>query len=142
MMTANRIHAHFDPWTMWRQLHGELNELWNPHSSPPDMPLNIAIRPDEAIVSVELPGREAEDIQVSVHRDVLTLELKEAALETPEEATPVRVERHRPAVTRQLRLPFEVDAERVDATYERGLLRIHLHRHQATMPTKVTVSAG
>jgi HSP20 family protein len=93
-------------------------------------------------VSVELPGRDAEDIQVSVHRDVLTLELKNGSSAPPEGATPVRVERNRPTVTRQLRLPFEVDAERVEATYERGVLRIHLYRHQATMPTKVTVAAG
>jgi HSP20 family protein len=128
---------------MWSQLHGELNELWgSTHPNLSEAPMNLWAKPDEAFVSIELPGRKLEDIHVSVHRDVLTIELENNAAVTPENATPVRVERNGSALTRQVRLPFEVDTDRVDATYEMGLLRIRLHRHQSTMPTKVTVSAA
>ena len=145
MFTRNRIDSHFDPWRLWDQLHGlhgDLNELWNPPPVVSEAPLNLWSKGDAAILEVELPGRQLEDIHVSVRRNVVTVELSEAADDSAEGATAVRTERRRTPLTRQVRLPFEADTERVDATYEQGVLHINLHQHQSTLPSKITVKSG
>ena len=142
MLTSNRIHSYFDPWKVWHQLHNELNDLWTPGSITPEMPLNVWKKEDQAILDVELPGRRLEDIDVSVHRDVVTVELGAGDRDMPENGTPVREERRLAPLSRHVRLPFEIDTERVGATYDRGMLRVELHRLASTLPSKVTVKAG
>jgi len=142
MLTSNRIHSYLDPWKVWNQLHNELNDLWTPGAIAPEMPLNLWKKEDQAILDVELPGRRLEDIDVSVHRDVVTVEVEAAERDVPENGTDVREERQLVPMARHVRLPFEIDTDRVEATYDRGLLRVALHRLASTLPSKVTVKAG
>lgn len=142
MLATNRIHAYFDPFKMWSQLHDELNDFWNETPLSLDVPLNLWTKENEAMVIAEVPGRGPEDVQVSVHHDVLTIEVNPVNEPLPEDCTCIREERPRQRVTRQIRLPFEIDPERIDATCDRGLLRINLSRHASTMPQKITVKAG
>jgi len=146
MFATNRILTHFDPWELWNQLHHDLNqqspELWASQHEVSAAPLNLWTSDDQALVCVELPGHEPGDIDVSVHRDVLTIEVKPLANDAPEQAKPGRRERSSRAVTRQVRLPFEVDSEQVNALCEKGLLTVTLNRHESTLPSKVEVKAG
>ncbi len=142
MLTSNRIHSYFDPWKVWHQLHNDLNDLWSPGSIAPEMPLNVWKKEDQAVLDVELPGRQLEDIDVSVHRDVVTVEVGAGDRDVPEKATAVREERHQTPMSRHVRLPFEVDTDRVEATYDRGMLRVELHRLASTLPAKISVKAG
>ena len=142
MLTTNRIHSYFDPWKVWHQLHNELNDLWSPGAIVAEMPLNVLKKEDQAIVDVELPGRLLEYIDVSVHRDVVTIEVGAGDRDVPENATAVREERHQDAMSRHVRLPFEIDTERVEATYDRGMLRVELRRLASTLPAKIPVKAG
>jgi len=41
--------------------------------------------------------------------------------------------------TRKLQLPFEVDPAKTEATYEKGVLRVHLSRPESNRPRKITV---
>ncbi len=145
MLTTNRILSQFDPWGMWNQLNSELNSqlgglLYAP-VRPSATPVNLWTRDDQAIVYAEIPGREPADIDVSVHRDILTIEVKPLAGETGNHPQPGRRERSNNGVTRQVRLPFEIDAERVEAVCEKGLLKVTLHQHASTLPAKVKVKA-
>jgi HSP20 family protein len=44
--------------------------------------------------------------------------------------------------TRSFQLPFEVEAAGVEATYEKGLLRITLPRAEEDKPKKIAIKAG
>ncbi|MGD9854525.1 MAG: Hsp20/alpha crystallin family protein [Planctomycetaceae bacterium] len=142
MLTSNRIVSSFDPLGFWHQFYGDLNDVWPVRQVAAEMPLNLWTSAEGAELNAELPGRELDDVQVSVHRDVVSIEARATASESPETATAVRQERVHPQISRQVRLPFEIDPDRVQASYERGVLRIMLQRHQSTMPSKVTVKAG
>ena len=43
---------------------------------------------------------------------------------------------------RSFQLPFQVQGDAVEATFERGVLRIHLPRAEADKPKKIAVKAG
>lgn len=143
MLTTNRMLSHFDPWGMWNQINNELNTQWGDLLNAPTKltlaPLNLWTSDDQAIVQVEVPGRGPEDIDVSVNRDLLMIEVKPMATDDTNGNTPVRRERHIEGIQRQVKLPFEVDASRVEAVCEKGLLTVTLHPHESTKPAKIEV---
>lgn len=145
MLTTNRILSQIDPWGMWNELNKEFNSQMGAFLSspilPPETPVNLWAKEDQAIVQAEVPGREPGDIDVSVHRHLLVIEVKSGQQEQSDEARQGRRERNNAAITRQVQLPFEIDPERVEAICERGVLTITLHRHESTLPSKVQVKA-
>jgi HSP20 family protein len=75
-------------------------------------------------VTAEIPGLDAKDIHVSMHEDMLTIE-GEKKREWEEKRVDTHVvERSYGRFRRQVRLPVPVDADKVDARYERGLLTL------------------
>lgn len=80
------------------------------------------------MVEVEIPGVDPEDIEVSI--DAETLRIR-AVLEVEKEITEdsyYLVERATGVLQRSIRLPSEVDADRVKASYENGLLTVTVPR--------------
>lgn len=145
MLTTNRMFSQLDPWGLWDQLHNELNSPMGGLMKRPvrsaDLPVNLWAKDDQAVVQVEVPGRGPADIDVSIHRDILTIEVKPLPEGEVDSSLPGRRERKNVAVTRQLQLPFEINAEHVEAICERGLLTVTLHRLESTLPSKIEVKA-
>lgn len=104
-------------------------------------PINIWTAADDIVVTAELPGLEPGDLDISVHEKTLTLRCAEKERERAEGETWHRRECVREGFTRSLRLPFDVDADKVDAKLEDGVLRLMLPRSEATKPKKVQVKA-
>lgn len=82
---------------------------------------------DKAVeVTAELPGVEEKDLDVSVTEDVLTIKgEKKAEKETQEKDYRV-VERSYGAFHRSVTLPCEVEADKVEATFDKGVLTLKL----------------
>ena len=59
----------------------------------------------------------------------------------PEKGVWHRQERGFGAFTRQLALPFPVDADNVDARFENGVLLVKLAKHEAAKPRKIVVKS-
>lgn len=79
----------------------------------------------EAIyVTAEVPGMDAKDIQVSMHEDVLTIEGEKRREWDEKRVDPYTVERSYGRFRRQIQLPMPIDADKIDARYERGLLTL------------------
>lgn len=78
----------------------------------------------EISVTAELPGLDEKDIDVSLTSDTLTLkgEKKEEKGEKGESGW--RMERRYGSFYREIPLPEEIEAEKVDATFKKGVLRI------------------
>jgi HSP20 family protein len=101
--------------------------------------LNVWEEGDNLIVEAELPGMQPSDIEILVTGgDQLTLkgERKPAAVEN---VTVHRHERGFGKFERYLKLPYMVDAEKVEARFENGVLRIQLSKHEAARSRKITV---
>lgn len=140
-------------WTSHRgemeRLRREMNRLfgewpttarWGNVPSYPAM--NVWTDEDSAVVTAELPGVILENIDISVEDDTLTLRGNRQPDEEEEGATFHRRERRHGAFLRTLRLPFRVDAGKVDAVFKNGVLSVVLPRAEEDKPQKIAVRAG
>jgi len=97
----------------------------------------------EVIVKAELPGMDPKDIDVAVNGNVLSLRGERKKKEQEEKGENFyRVERRYGAFTRSIRLPAEVDGNKVKATYKDGVLNVSLPKTKETSTTKIEVRAA
>jgi HSP20 family protein len=103
-------------------------------------PVNVWAGPDGAIVTAEVPGVGADQIDVTVHQDTVTLRGKRDPAAMAEDAVVHRQERPRGLFARTVMLPFRVDADKVSARFERGILTLDLPRPESDKPRHIKVA--
>ena len=97
----------------------------------------------ELRVAAELPGFEEKDLKVSLEDGVLTIEGERNAELKNEDAKEVRhLETFHGTYRRSLRLPSEVDADGVKATYRNGILTVTLPKAPAAQVRSIPVTSG
>ncbi|KPK45640.1 MAG: molecular chaperone [Nitrospira bacterium SM23_35] len=120
-------------------------EGWPFKPSPQEGPwapsVDVSETVKDVVIRAEIPGMDPKDIDVSVHGDVLTLrgERKKEHEEKGEDFH--RIERSYGAFSRSIRLPAEVDANKVNATYKDGVLKINLLKTEEAAVKKIEVKA-
>jgi len=92
------------------------------------------------LVKAELPGMKKEDIVMSLHDGVLTLSGQRKQDEKAEKTEIHRSERFYGRFERKVSLPAAVDAEKVQATYQDGILTVILPKTEAAKPRTITIS--
>lgn len=80
----------------------------------------------EIVVTAELPGLDDKDFEVTVSGDILTLKGEKKAEHEQRNGDGHYMERRFGAFSRAVRLPFEIKDEKVDATYDKGVLTIRV----------------
>lgn len=101
--------------------------------------LDVHEEKDALVVVAELPGMKKEEIDISLHKGLLTIsgERKEEASEG--EGRFHRNERFYGKFSRTISLPVDVDANAVTATYKDGLLTVRLPKSEEAKPKQITV---
>ena len=96
---------------------------------------------DEVVVKVALPGFKADEVQINVTEDVLTLkgELKQEE-EKNERSWQIREHRWG-AFERSITLPTAVTSDRARADFENGILTITLPKSEKVKPKTITINA-
>jgi HSP20 family protein len=96
---------------------------------------------DEVVVRAALPGFKADEVQINVTGDVLTLrgEIKHQE-EKKERAWHIREHRWG-SFERSVALPTEVTADKAVADFENGILTITLPKAEEVKPKTITVKA-
>ena len=96
---------------------------------------------DEIVVRASLPGFKADDVQINITGDVLTLrgEMKHED-EKKEKAWHLR-EQHWGSFERSVALPTNVVADRASAEFENGILTITLPKAEEAKPRTISVKA-
>jgi HSP20 family protein len=130
------------PFRDLRRLQEEMERLTRSATSPQGFPaINVYAHQDGIVITAELPGVKEDDLDITVHRDTVTL--RGQRQDQPEAAQGYhRRERRSGAFGRTFSLPFQVDPERVEATLRNGILTVTLHRHEQDKPKRIRVSAG
>lgn len=94
------------------------------------VPVDVLDREDEYVVVADLPGFDADDVDVTLSEGHLRIDADrdEAVLETGDEKSGryVRRERASGSVSRSVRLPEPGDADGVTATHSNGVLTVTL----------------
>jgi HSP20 family protein len=101
--------------------------------------LNVWETPEAVFAEAEVPGLKAEDLDVSVVGTDLTIRGKRGEA-LREGAAFHRQERGAGEFNRVLRLPIEVNADRVEASLKDGVLLIKMPKAESAKPKKIKVS--
>jgi HSP20 family protein len=94
----------------------------------------------EIVVKAELPEMKREDIKVTFENNVLTLEGERKFESDPAREQYHRLERGYGAFRRSFSLPASVDATRIQAAYQDGVLTVTLPRREETRPRQIEVN--
>ena len=94
---------------------------------------------DQLTVKAELPGIAEKDIDISISDGILTVKGEKKHEKEEENARYHTVERRYGSFSRTMRLPDDVDTERVDATFKDGILKLTLPKIEASKPRKIEI---
>ena len=97
---------------------------------------------DRLVVKVELPGLKKEEIDISLHDGVLAVSGERKHEHEVTEGQTFRSERTFGKFQRSVTLPTAVDAGKVKATYQDGVLTIDLAKSEEAKPKHIAVSVS
>ena len=109
------------------------------------MPLAVYATDDHVVIIAAAPGMNPEDLHLTVHQDTVTLSGSVASVADTEEAKHTTwYVRELPSGTyrRSITLPFAVDADQANASFEHGILRVVLPKAEAAKPKQISVQTG
>ncbi|MHB9861434.1 Hsp20/alpha crystallin family protein [Streptomyces sp. YIM S03343] len=95
----------------------------------------------EFVVHFDLPGIDPESIDIDVERNVLNVRA-ERRNPAPKDAEMIVAERPAGIFTRQLFLGDTLDTERIDASYEAGVLTLRIPVAEQAKPRKIQITGG
>jgi len=96
----------------------------------------------EFVIKAEIPGIAQEDLNVSLTGDVLTIsgEKKEEKEEKGENL--YRVERSFGSFSRSLKMPIEIQEDKIEANYKDGILTLKLPKAESTKKKSIDIKVG
>jgi HSP20 family protein len=93
-------------------------------------------------LKIEVPGIDEKDIDVQIENNTLTVHGERKFEKEEKEENYRRVERQYGSFTRSFTLPNTVDAEQVQAHYDKGVLKIQLAKKAEAKPKQIKVKVG
>lgn len=135
----------FDPFAELRRLQDEMAQLFDSSLTRSAfdggfMPaLDVFEDKDNVIVKADLPGLTKDDVEITLQDDVLTLRGEKKQEKEVKEENYHRVERVYGSFNRSVSLPVAVDANKVEATFKDGVLRITLPKAEEAKPKQIKV---
>ena len=143
-------------WEPARELHTiqtEMNRLFNAFFDAPAqgngggmrrwVPAMDLVETDEHFVlKADLPGLDAGDVTIEVEDNVLTVSgERKVEHETSKEGY-YRLERSSGEFRRSLTLPEGVEADKIEASFDKGVLEIRIPKPEVRKPRKVQIGVG
>lgn len=101
--------------------------------------LDVHDNGESYFVEADLPGFNADDIDITLHDHTLTISGEMSRSEPQEGENRILAERRYGLFRRSVRLPDAVDADAVEANYENGVLKLTLPKSEAAKPRQITV---
>ncbi|HEV7451728.1 MAG TPA: Hsp20/alpha crystallin family protein [Pseudonocardiaceae bacterium] len=110
-------------------------------SRPAVMPMDAYRHGEQFVVQFDLPGVDPSSIGLDVERNVLTIKAERSP--TYGEDVELQVaERPRGVFSRQLFLGDTLDADRIEAHYDAGVLTLRLPIAEKAKPRKIEITGG
>ncbi len=105
-------------------------------------PVDIYEDERNLVLKLEVPGMSEEDLNVSLENNTLTVSGERKFEKEEKEENFHRIERRYGSFARTFRLPNTVDADNVDAAYDKGILKITLGKRAEAKPRQIKVGIG
>ncbi|WP_309059791.1 Hsp20/alpha crystallin family protein [Streptomyces sp.] len=125
----------------FRELDRLVERVWGTAARPVGMPMDAWREGDTFFAELDLPGVTPESIDLDVERNVLTVKAEREPAYGDETET-VITERPTGTFSRQLFLGENLDPERIEASYEAGVLKLRIPVADRAKPRKIAISGG
>ena len=116
----------------------ESNELMRKADWAPAV--DITETAENYLIKAELPGVAKEDVKVSVHENVLTIQGERRLEKEDQDKKHHRIERFYGSFARSFRLPDNIDENNIDAGYKDGILTLTLIKAEKPQPKAIEIN--
>ncbi len=107
---------------------------------PAVMPMDAWREGEKFVVEFDLPGIDADSLDIDIERNVVTVRAQRPAVDPNREM--LATERPRGVFSRQLVLGDNLDTEKIEASYREGVLSLHIPVAERAKPRKIAVGRG
>jgi HSP20 family protein len=109
------------------------------------LPLDVYATDDHAVILAAAPGMRPEDVEVTVHQNTVTISGKIGNVGDAEDAKGATWFVHElssGSYRRSITLPFPINADQVEATFDYGMIRIVAPKAEQAKPRKIAVQTA
>ena len=138
----------WEPFREARRMHDMLDRMMDRSIEDPlwsggvaALPMDMYQTDDEIVVKASAPGLTADDIEISITGETLSIRGKIRAEEVTEGARYHMRERRVESFSRSISLPTQVQTEKAKAEFENGILTLTLPKAEQVKPKTITVKA-
>ena len=122
----------------FRELDRLTQQVFGTMARPATMPMDAYRDKDEFVVEFDLPGVDPDSIDLDIERNVVTVRAERPARNGDTEF--IANERPRGVFSRQLFLGDNLDAEKIAAGYDAGVLTLRIPVAEKAKPRKIEIS--
>jgi HSP20 family protein len=105
-------------------------------------PMDLVETDDHLVLRADLPGLDTDDVNIEVKDGILTVSGERRAEHEEKTDDYYRVERAFGGFSRSLTLPEHVDAERISASFDKGVLEVRIPKPEERKPHRVQIGAA
>ena len=116
-------------------------QLFNASQRPTAMPIDAYRKDDWFYVHFDLPGIRADDVELTVERNVLTVRAQRSGA-SDEGVELIAAERPQGTFTRQLFLGDTLDTDKLEADYDTGVLTVRIPVAEQAKPRRVEITGS
>lgn len=139
-MTTTYVERILNPWQEFDRMDRMFNRVARRGNC--EFPaVNVWINGGNAEISSEVSGVAPEKLDISVSGNVVTLSGTRPAYEKKEGEFRHRHEIRRGDFSKSVQLPFNIDADKVHASYKNGVLHVSLPQLEAEQPKKIEIKS-
>ena len=144
----------WEPAREMQSIQSEMNRLFNTFFEPSaggnggavmrrwTPAMDLVETDDHYVLRADLPGVSEGDVKIELEDNVLTISGERKSQHEETEEGYYRVERAHGSFSRTLTLPEGVDADRISANFDRGVLEVQIPKPEQHKPRKVQISLG
>jgi HSP20 family protein len=101
--------------------------------------LDVRTTPDALFVEAALPGISPEDVDITVENNTLTIRAEDRRESAAEDGGWVVREISRGSVMRTVTLPTGLEADKAQATFEHGVLKLRIPKAEQVKPRQIRI---
>ncbi|ORB74458.1 Hsp20/alpha crystallin family protein [Mycobacterium scrofulaceum] len=124
----------------FRDLDRFAHQVFGTAARPAVMPMDAWRQGEEFVVEFDLPGVDANSLDIDIERNVVTVRAERPGLNPDREM--LATERPRGVFSRQLVLGENLDTDKIEASYREGVLRLRIPVAERAKPRKIAVEHG
>jgi len=141
----------WEPMRELTSLQSEMNRLFNTVFDSPQSngglrrwvpAMDLVETADAFVLRADLPGMSEQDVKIEVEDNVLSVSGERKAEHEARGEGFYRMERAFGTFSRSLTLPKGVNADAVAASFDRGVLEVHIPKPEQAKPRRISINVG